>query len=135
MAKRKPIILFVFIFIILIVFEIWIHEHDQYGIMKKEYASIYMIKSLFPIKEYLEIDGIRVLLPYGVTKVNEYSGIGFSIFVNRDEWNKKMNIDYEFIDDLGSSHVWRDNAKNKLIFVTHVQRGLIDYWIINIKPY
>jgi len=111
----------------------WIHDHDQYGILVNKKAIPLVLSSILPGSEYCNINSTRILLPYGVAKVSENTAIGFSLLVQNKTWYDKMNTQFEFIDHLGSNHVWRRNDINQLIIITHIQRGLIDYWIINTK--
>jgi len=125
---------FLIILLIILFFctnELWLHFHDEYKLLKYKLSTIYIFKSFIPIQNKLKHDNIKIKLPYGYSLINKYSAL--SIWGPQIE-NISKELDYngyEYIEQLGSSSLWRDNKK--LIFVTCITRGRISFIFINTK--
>ena len=130
--KRIPNILKYSIVLLLIVpliyiSESWIHFQDQYKILKNKFALPYLIASFIPLENTINLDNIDIRLPYGYKLVNDYSAIG--IIGSISKLYKDFDIRFGSSEQLGSNTLWFYN--DKIINVLKIQRGGIDYIIIN----
>ena len=133
--KLKLGIILILIIIILVPLvwfsEVWIHNHDYYGIVENKSGVVLVLKSFLTLGEKLSCEGEEVKLPYGYAKVDSASAMGILPAISSME--KGLNKRYTFLEQLGSTKIWLDEETNKCIYINTKRYGGLMYMILYVR--
>jgi len=130
LSKKMKYTIVLFLLVIFFgLIEYWAHFHDEYKILKNKIALPYIILSFLPFENSINYDNINVKLPYGYSKINEYSAIAVFGSLNKIFYLNK-HIHNEYLEQFGSAWLWFMDYE-KYVFMTQIKRGGIYYLYFN----
>lgn len=109
--------------------EVWLHNSDQYHVLENKIATFYLLKSLLPNRDYIQLESGEVKVPNGFVKVSEDCVMGLSRNPG-SSLSRDLTLNYGRFDSFGHVKYWTDWENGKTIRLADKKFGSIRYFFL-----